>query len=343
MNEEIKLYGCIGSPSVDAQQFAAKLSDLESNGCKYLTIKLHSYGGSVFEGNAMRNAAAQSKMKIKVVIDGIAASMASVFLLGADEVEICDNAFIMIHRPTSNSTGDADDHSQTAKLLKSMEDDFAKGYAKKTGLTVQEVKSKWLNGKDHWLNANEAVKYGFAQKKVPAVVNNIKNLDNVKVAAMKIEAIYNKYAASLTNNKSNMKKELIEKFALEGVTEENSDSEVIDKLLEKFEELKSNSEKETEEKVEAVIKKAQQKGVTISNYQMYKQIGLTSGVSVLETVLNNIQPVNINDMIKNHVSANGAKSKSEWTLEDYRKNDPGALKDNPKLFDELYKNEYGTN
>jgi len=49
------------------------------------------------------------------------------------------------------------------------------------------------------------------------------------------------------------------------------------------------------------------------------------------------------DMIKNESKqvVVGQKEKSQWGLDDYRMHAPNELRDNPKLYDELYEKEYG--
>ncbi|MBL7973062.1 MAG: ATP-dependent Clp protease proteolytic subunit, partial [Prolixibacteraceae bacterium] len=72
-NQEIKVYGDIGYKN-NSSTLINTLTNLEKTGCKELTIRLHCYGGSVFEGNVMFNLLKSSQIKIKIVIDGIAAS-----------------------------------------------------------------------------------------------------------------------------------------------------------------------------------------------------------------------------------------------------------------------------
>jgi ATP-dependent protease ClpP protease subunit len=342
MDKEIKLYGQIGG-EVQASPFINNMGELEKQGCKNLTIRLHSGGGSVLDGNAIFNAIQQSKMHVKIIIDGMAASMASIVILAADEVEICDNAFIMVHRPTGFDDGNADAHSQTAKLLKDIEYNFVQLYSKRSGFTPDEVKAKWFDGKDHWLNADEAVKYGFATRKIPAIAKN------VQVTGKNVKNIYNKFAASLNiKNQISMKQLLIDTFKLEGVTEESTDQEVIAKLVEYIDNIKKEGENNTDAGVSAVINAALKEGkITANMVNTYKQIGKTSGLTVLSSVLSTLKNpvVDLASFIKSESKTqpiSGDKNnRTNWTLDDYRKYAPQMLKDNPKLYQELCNNEYG--
>ena len=70
---ESKLYGNIGDWWTNGDTFTSFLEELESKGFTELTLRMHCYGGSVFEGNVMANAVSRSSMKIYVTIDGLAA------------------------------------------------------------------------------------------------------------------------------------------------------------------------------------------------------------------------------------------------------------------------------
>ena len=367
MNRELKFYGDIGG-KIKAHEFCDTLMKMEDSGCKQLNIRLHSYGGSVFEGNVIYNAIQQSGMNIKITVDGIAASMASVILLASNDVEIAENGYVMIHRPHSFVDGDYDGFIGSAKMLKDMEKEMACCYAKKTGRSEDEFINTWLDGKDHWLNADEAVKYGFADRKISSVSKDLKTLDKSLVSAMEIKSIFNRYAASLNiKNEKNMKKELIEFLKLDKVTEESSDEEVLERVKERFDELSQQLEREnesTEETITAMINKAQAdgkflsiKGIGIDEAKAaYENIGRKSGIKTLSMVLEGLpRPVNIVEMIKkesrtaslwgdmNQTSNQKTVDKSKWTLEDYRMYAPNELKNNPQLYDKLYKNELTNN
>lgn len=354
--QEIKLYGDIGTWKNNGETFTNTLYEIEKTGCKDLTIRMHCYGGSVFEGNVMFNALQRSKMKIKIIIDGIAASMASVFLMAADEVEIADNGFIMIHTPSGFTQGNAKAHEQATKLLYDLENNFSKQYANKTGLGVDQVKLQWFDGNEHWLNADEAVKYKFASRKIPSLSKGMQSLDKEVVSTMNIKNVYNRYTAILTNqNEKEMKKELIEAFPLTGVTEETPDAEFIQALKDKFAELEEQVEQgnaEGEAAKASTIKSmldnaVNESKITADLRTTYEMVGKTSGIEALSSILSSItkrQPI-VNMITKEAKgqpsTAVTIKNKKDWTLDDYRMNAPKELINNPKLYDQLVEKEYG--
>lgn len=355
-HEEIKLYGDIGRRN-NGESLSDVLDKLEKSDCKNLTIRLHSYGGSVFEGMVMFNAMQRSKIHIKIIIDGIAASMASVLLMAVDDVEIVENGFIMIHVPSVSTQGDSKAHGQAAKLLIDIENNFSRQYSIKTGLTEEEVKAKWLDGKDHWLNADEAVKMGFANRKIASVAKGMESLDKESVRSMDVRNVYDKYAAIFTNkNDDEMKKELIRVFELTDLTEESSDTAVINQLKEKFDKLeaqvKENKEKEQAKKtktIKSMLDSAVNEGrVTASLRHSLEVVGETSGVDVLSSVLSGMKTrVPIAQLITPESKGvqseeKGIKNKKDWTLDDYRMHAPRELMNNPTLYDELINKEHGS-
>ena len=59
--------------------------------------------------------------------------------------------------------------------------------------------------------------------------------------------------------------------------------------------------------------------------------------------INSLSPrISISSQINNSKNIE-PKNKSEWTLDDYRKNDPKALAENPSLYQELIKKQFNNN
>jgi ATP-dependent protease ClpP protease subunit len=76
---EIFIYDVIGSYSVSAARFIAELQSVPKD--HRLILRLHSPGGSVFEGNAIFNAIKAHPGGCTTQVDGLAASMASVLAI----------------------------------------------------------------------------------------------------------------------------------------------------------------------------------------------------------------------------------------------------------------------
>lgn len=362
---EAKLYGYIGVWFTNGDTFTQLLEDVEAKGHTELIIRMHCYGGSVFEGNLMFNAMQRSSLKITIIVEGVAASMGCFILPATEFVEIAENAFGMIHRPNAMVDGDVDQLEAQVKLLRDMENNFISLLVNKTGKTADEIKSKYLNGSDNWLNATEMVELGLAKKVIPSVVKSIKDLDKDIVAKMEIEKIYGKYAAVLDINTNQNQKSImnlaliIATFSLEGLTTESSEAEVLAALKAKFDGLQTqltNIQNEARLKSENAIKAMLDEAVTSGKIKtlpgqtidqvraMYESIGKKSGIEALQTVLGSIQKTTpLAHLIVQEGSASATAGVENWGW--FQKNDPQALvkmqAENPAQFKELYNAEYG--
>jgi ATP-dependent protease ClpP protease subunit len=168
---EIFLYEEIGYWGVDAKMFADTLKEIGD--VDRITLRLHSPGGSAWDGLAMFNNLVQHPAIVTVRIDGIAASAASIVAMAGDRIEIAENARIMIHEAWVIIGGNADDLRAEADVLDGISGDYAKTYARRRGLEPDEVRA--LMKTETWFLSAEAVAAGFADEvlAVPAVAASI--------------------------------------------------------------------------------------------------------------------------------------------------------------------------
>ncbi|NVK20639.1 MAG: ATP-dependent Clp protease proteolytic subunit [Methylocystaceae bacterium] len=66
-----------------------------------VTVRVNSYGGSPYEGEAIRAAFEAHKGRITVIVGGVAASAASLMIMSADRIEMTAGSFLMIHKPVT--------------------------------------------------------------------------------------------------------------------------------------------------------------------------------------------------------------------------------------------------
>jgi len=147
-----KLYGRIWGG--DGQYITSQLSAF-LKGRKSATIHMHSPGGSVFDGNLIYNTLRAFKGDLTIVIDGIAASMATIIMLAANKIKIADNGWIMIHAPSGSVEGTAIEMEKYAKVLRILESQFTAYYMKRTSKTEEDLKA-WLEG-DNWFSSDMAL------------------------------------------------------------------------------------------------------------------------------------------------------------------------------------------
>lgn len=160
-----------------------------------IVVHIQSRGGSVAAGYNIYNILKSSGKKIKTLIEGQAASMATFIALAADK----GMAFIqrpstyMIHNPSQGLEGDADGLQSAADELKKIEDEMAFAYHSRNqaahksdnnviSLSFDDVKE--MMRKETTMNAEEVVKYGFADKvndqlKAAAYMNNEKEVKSL--------------------------------------------------------------------------------------------------------------------------------------------------------------------
>ena len=158
---EIRIFGEIGFFSISAEDFLEELDNLG----EVDTIRLHinSPGGEVFDGFTIYNVLKRHPAKVSVLIDGVAASIASVIAMAGDTVIMPENAFIMMHNPMMFAGGDAKDFRNAADVLEKIKTNAVKAYSKKaTELSKDELAE--MMDDETWLSAEEAVEKGFADE-----------------------------------------------------------------------------------------------------------------------------------------------------------------------------------
>ena len=129
---------------------------------KDLNVYVNSGGGSVFAGMAIYNMIKRhgEKNKVKVYVDGLAGSIASVIAFaGTEPPEIPSNAFLMIHKPWGAISGNADEMRKMADDLDKIQTGIMNVYEDHLaeGVTIDQVEA--LVNAETWLDGKEAAKY----------------------------------------------------------------------------------------------------------------------------------------------------------------------------------------
>ena len=151
----IAIYDEIGGFGVSSKEFAKSIKGLGD-----INLTINSPGGDVLEGLAIYNALKQHQGNVKVEVNTLAASMASVIALAGDDVVIADNGFFMIHNPWTVAGGDADYLEKTASDMRKFQSILEDIYVENTNLTIEQVREMMTD--ETWLSAEEAMEYGFA-------------------------------------------------------------------------------------------------------------------------------------------------------------------------------------
>ncbi len=163
---EILIYDAIGQDilgdGTTAATFDRELTALGD--VQHITVRINSPGGAVWDGIAIYNRLKQHPARVRVVIDGLAASIASLIAMAGDRIEIGDSAMVMIHDPHTLAIGDADDMRQVADMLDKVGASMVEAYTARTGLSKQRVIA--LMDAETWFTADEAIAHRFADARV---------------------------------------------------------------------------------------------------------------------------------------------------------------------------------
>lgn len=180
-----------------------------------ITIKINSTGGDLYTGIAIHNAIKGLSGHKVVIVEGIAASAASVIACAGDEVQVYPGSMVMIH----GVAGLLMDYYTLADLKK-LQKDFdaseraiAEIYHAKTGIAVEQLRT--MMTRETWMVGQEAIDNGFADTLlegdgpdvsvsadkqvllVAGIRHNIKGLHNVP-STIRINSIH---AAPAAGNK----------------------------------------------------------------------------------------------------------------------------------------------
>jgi ATP-dependent Clp endopeptidase proteolytic subunit ClpP len=166
---EVFIYGDIGESwygdSISASNFVRDINALQ---VEQMTIRINSYGGSVVDGIAIHNAIKRHKASVTVAIDGLAASIASLIAMAGDQVEMAENAMLMVHAPWGGVSGNAAEMRAYADMLDAWSQSMSTSYASKTGKTAEEMLALLTDGADHWYTAADALAEGFVDAVISA-------------------------------------------------------------------------------------------------------------------------------------------------------------------------------
>ncbi|KAA9232827.1 MULTISPECIES: head maturation protease, ClpP-related [Aerococcus] len=126
-----------------------------------VTIHIDSYGGNATEGVAIRNYLQDNFSTIHTVIDGIAASAASVIALSGD-LTMPSGSTLMIHNPMTIAMGGVPEFEKAIGALQSLTKSYQDIYMQHFNGTTEELTD--LMNNETWLTVEDAETYGFANQ-----------------------------------------------------------------------------------------------------------------------------------------------------------------------------------
>lgn len=133
---------------------------------KDIQLYINSPGGSVYDGLAIYDTMQYIKPDVQTIGIGLQASMGAFLLSSGAKGKrfVLPNARVMIHQPSSGTQGMVTDQEISLRESVRMKELLAKVIAKNTGQKLDKVKTDME--RDHWMSADEAVKYGLADEMI---------------------------------------------------------------------------------------------------------------------------------------------------------------------------------
>lgn len=370
---ELLVYGYIGQyEEVDFLSFKAALQDIAKTSTT-LKVRIHSGGGSVLDGLPIYDALVTSGLDITVVIDGLAASMASVISQAASKGkrQIHESGNLMIHRVKGAQFGNADDLRAYADMVDDLEKRIKQIFIKSTGQTTEVVNTWFSKGVDFWINAENALTLGLVDEIITGENNATALPTNVlqQMGERKAyEAITNQMPTpnlkTLEPDMNKLQTLLMAALAVRGIsladnaTEEQTLNHVqnaFKKADDRIKELEQLIATNVENQADALVNsaevagkfkkddtegKAELRALAIVNFSMAsKMVDRLPGTVVAP------KNVTVNIGTTEGAAPAGGNVRAAWSFEEWSKKDSKGLAamqtKEPENFAKLYEAEYG--
>lgn len=159
----IDVYDDIGeggwfSEGLTAKSFANELAGVRGP----LEVHINSGGGDVWDGISIKNAIENHQGPVTTVVDGIAASIASVIAQAGSDRVMMPGSMMMIHEAFTYAAGNSAELTKTAQTLDEVSANLAAIYARAAGGTAEDWRAAMKE--ETWYSAEQAVTAGLADR-----------------------------------------------------------------------------------------------------------------------------------------------------------------------------------
>ncbi|MCJ7871498.1 head maturation protease, ClpP-related [Phaeobacter sp. J2-8] len=155
MTPALHIHGPIGEGENTPAAIGAFLSE---NSAVSVTVAINSFGGIASDGAAIM-ALFEQHGRVQAEVIGVAASAASLMVMGAAEITMHTAAHMMIHEPSNLAWGTAEDLRREADMLEKLCETYGAAYSRATGHPVERIRA-WMAA-ETWLTADEALTLNF--------------------------------------------------------------------------------------------------------------------------------------------------------------------------------------
>lgn len=129
---------------------------------RHITIYISTYGGDMYEMNAMYDSMRLVKCPIHTIGIGKVMSAGVLLLAAGDRRSLTENTSVMMHQVSSEVYGTVNDVSIEFKHTKALQDSMYKLYSKYTGRPIKQLEQDLKS--DKYLTAQEALDYGIVDE-----------------------------------------------------------------------------------------------------------------------------------------------------------------------------------
>ena len=137
-------------------EFKYDITDLK------IYLHINSYGGSVFAALSAIDTIMKNKIPIISIVEGGAASAATLISVVCSERKITPNSYMLVHQLSSGFWGKMEEIKDEYINLKKLMKTLTRIYKKHTSIDdSDDTTVKDLLKRDLWLNSNECLKYGM--------------------------------------------------------------------------------------------------------------------------------------------------------------------------------------
>lgn len=351
---ELRITGDISGWENSSEEVRNKLDELVGKGVDTLRVYINSGGGSVFEANEVANLLKEVKVKKVARLGALCASAATIIAIACDEIEIVANGMFMVHRPSLIAEGNIDDLESATQLLRTVQNNILKAYAKRTGMAEEDIEEKWLN--DWWMNAEEALEMKFVDKVIDEEEITNQQAKEIMVMMKVPERLW--MAASNTkvikpNNHNTKGMDRDAQIELLGLPKDATDEQIetaMKAMKAKADKVAKDEENALQREAEEVVDKAiADKKILVTNKSMYIEM-YKGAPTATAKVLKDMAPVDKLSGKLNRENNGTPENRKDWDWEKYQSKDPKALlamkdKDSedydPENFRRLFREKYG--